>query len=219
VRTSRLPSRRTQRFPPCRCCRSTTKDGRTRRHYPLHRRRTRRRTTCCCSKTSSSHCLREGLSLEASKEVEVKEQTEGSSVASGEAKAAVKQKTGDDGHASEKTMTFRLGRHNALRGRETRFTIAEPDRRKRVGPPAEKIAPVGRPFSFGNHLEAHSGRGTGGRFTPLSHLGIWLEDAAIEHASPTQTETHKAVHPKPLDARPGLMPSSTASSVARARAC
>jgi len=128
-----------------------------------------------------SHCLHEGLVWKL-KEVELKN-NEGMIVAGREAK------TGGVGQASDEELTFDAATR-IWRGRE-RIVIADMIA-EGAWPANGKKSLGGQTVLLGITWKPAPGDGLSGAFTRFHISDIWLDDAAIQHATQLQTETHKA---------------------------
>ena len=127
-----------------------------------------------------SHCLREGLVWKL-KEVELKN-NEGKIIASRE------PKEGEDGEASEETMTFDAATR-IWRGRE-RIRVVDLVAEEEW-PASGKKHLGGQAVLLGITWKPAPGDGLNGAFTRFHISDIWLDDAAIQNAAEFQTEAHK----------------------------
>lgn len=128
-----------------------------------------------------SHCLHEGMVWKL-KEVE-HENNEGKIIASREPKA------GGDGNVSEEVLTFDAATR-IWRGRE-RIGVADLVA-EGAWPASGKKSLGGQPVLLGITWKPAPEDGLSGAFTRFHISDIWLDDAAIQHATQLQTETHKA---------------------------
>ena len=124
-----------------------------------------------------SHCLREG-EIWKLKQLELKD-NQGMIIASRE------PKEGEDGEASEETMTFD-GATRIWRGRE-RLGVADLID-KGIWPASGKKSLDGQPVLLGITWKPTPD----GVFTRFHISDIWLDDIAMQRATQNQTETHKA---------------------------
>ena len=124
-----------------------------------------------------SHCLREGKIWKL-KQLELKD-NQGMIIASRE------PKEGEDGEASEETMTFD-GATRIWRGRE-RLGVADLID-KGIWPASGKKSLDGQPVLLGITWKPTPD----GVFTRFHISDIWLDDIAMQRATQNQTETHKA---------------------------